>query len=201
MTSALCLFLLLCTSAVCLKGASDTTQAVPTGVYRLRMTAAGGLQRSFFAQPRTQFDGGRTADGASLVIRALWQPEHLLSVGLVSGFTTISRDRLDNPLGDGRVELTLSAIPLQMAFAMRFAGFEVGTGVGGFLLISTAAVRAETTTASSQFEIGVSAWLGYTVQLTDRLGVGGEVCLHNLSYRRVTSVAPQLRLRYDLFTY
>lgn len=201
MISTLRVILLLCTSAVFLKGAPDTTEAVPTGAYRLRLTVAGGFQRSFFAQPRTQFDSGRSSDGASLVVRALWQPEHLLSVGLVSGFTTIARDRLDNPVGDGRVDLTLSAIPLQMAFAMRLAGFEVGTGIGGYLLISTAAVRAETTSASSQFEIGVSAWLGYTVQVTDRLGVGGEVCVHNLSYRRVTSLAPQVRLRYDLFTY
>jgi hypothetical protein len=201
MKNVLAALLALCATVTYLKGAPDSTDVVPTGVYRLRLTAAGGIQRSFFAEPRTQFESGRTSNGASIVVRALWQPEHLLSVGLVSGFTTIASDRLDTPMGEDRVELTLSAIPMQLAFAMRFAGFEVGTGIGGYLLISTASVQNEVATASSQFEIGVSAWLGYTAQLTDQLGIGAELCLHNLSYRRITGIAPQVRLRYDLFTY
>jgi len=171
-----------------------------TGLYRLRLSVSGGVQRSYFREQRAPGIESTQSNGASFLARGLWHPNHLLSVGLVSGYVTFAQDRTTAE-GGQPVELALTGIPLHIAFAMQTYGFQVGAGVGGYQLVSSTSINGRDKTVGSQFELGVHAWLAYTLMLSDRLGLGAEVSTHTLSYRGITSIAPHLRLEYVLVTY
>lgn len=179
----------------CCTSAQDST-----GIYRLRLSVSGGYQRSYFREQRAPGVEGLQSNGSSFLARGLWHPNHLLSVGLVSGLVTLARDEVAD---DDRqpVSLSLTGIPVHLAFAMQTRGFQIGAGVGGYQLVSSTSVGGLDKSIGTQFELGVHAWLAYTLMLTERLGIGAEVSTHTLSYRGITSIAPHLRVEYVLVTY
>lgn len=170
------------------------------GIYRLRLSVSGGYQRSYFREQRAPGVEGLQSNGSSFLARGLWHPNHLLSVGLVSGLVTLSRDEIIDENGNP-VALALTGIPLHLAFAMQTRGLQIGAGVGGYQLVSSTTVGERDKSIGTQFELGVHAWLGYTLMLGERLGIGAEVSTHTLSYRGITSIAPHLRVEYVLVTY
>jgi hypothetical protein len=169
-------------------------------VYRLRLSLNGGYQSSYFRTPRAPGIEALQSNGSSFIARAMWHPEHMLSAGIATGVVTFAQDNIVDDQGSN-LKLALTGIPMHIAFAMQTYGFEVGAGVGGYYLISTAQTNGVDRSTSSQFELGVHAWVGYTVMLWSRLGLGVELSTHTLSYRGVTSIAPHLRLEYVLVTY
>lgn len=179
----------------CCSWAQDTT-----GIYRLRLSVSGGFQRSYFREQRAPGIESTQSNGASFLVRGLWHPNHLLSLGLVSGYVTFAQDRTTAE-GGQPIELALTGIPMHIAFAMETKGFQLGAGVGGYQLVSSTSINGRDKTIGTQFELGVHAWLAYTLMLSERLGIGAEVSTHTLSYRGITSIAPHLRVEYVLVTY
>lgn len=180
----------------------DTTHPGPP--YRLEVYVSGGPQISWFRERRTPFSLETGAGGTNLMGRVMWHPDHLLSVGLLSGWTSFSTEQLNvsNVEGEPRtLEAHLTAIPMQIAFGMQKWGVEIGVGIGAYWLFSDIGRENGVRATSSQIESGVSAQLAYTLMITDRFGIGPEVNVHALSYRGIVSASGQLRLRYDLLTY
>jgi hypothetical protein len=78
---------------------------------------------------------------------------------------------------------------------------EVGTGIGVYLLESIWRVNGEQRVSSTASELGVSSWIGYDIEILDRLNIGPEVNLHVLSGRGIVALGAGLRVRYDLLRY
>ncbi len=184
------------TLGCCVVAAQEDSSAV----YRIRLSLNGGYQSSYFRAPRAPGIESLQSNGSSFIARAMWHPEHLLSAGVATGVVTFAQDNIVDDQG-GSLNLALTGIPMHIAFAMQTYGFEIGAGVGGYYLISTAQSNGADRSTSSQFELGVHAWVGYTLMLWSRLGIGAELSTHTLSYRGVSSLAPHIRLQYVLSAY
>lgn len=181
---------------------TDTTHPGPP--YRLEVYVSGGPQISWFRERRTPFSLETGAGGTNLMGRVMWHPDHLLSVGLLSGWTSFSTEQLNVTNAEGAprtLDAHLTAIPMQIAFGMQKSGVEIGVGIGAYWLFSDVGREDGVRATSSQLESGVSAQLAYTYMITDRFGIGPEVNVHALSYRGIVSASGQVRLRYDLLTY
>lgn len=197
------LFMLLAVAPLMeMKAQQDTVHPGPP--YRLELYVSGGPQISWFRERRTPISVETGAAGTNLMARAMWHPDHLLSVGLLSGWTSFSTEQLQLTNAEGElrtVDAHLTAIPMQIAFGMQKGGVEIGVGIGAYWLFSDVGRTDGVRATSSQIESGVSAMLAYTYMFTDRLGIGPEVNVHALSYRGITAASGQIRVRYDLFTY
>lgn len=180
----------------------DTT--LPPNVYCLKLFVSGGMQFTVFKEPTTAVGNRRSFAMPTFNVRAMWKPEHLLSVGLMSGYTTLARETLtaqDIPQLQGDLHLELDAIPMMMVFAMQQYGVELSVGIGAYYLTSTSTGSRLGDTRSTDFTLGVSLLAGYTYKFSDRFGLGVEAGLHNLSSRGIFGIAPALRLEYDFYTY
>lgn len=198
--SAVVLFVV-CLGAAAARGAAVPADTVPPpSPYRLEIHVAGGIQWAQFRDQRTPLSPNDVQRGGAGIARVMWHPDHLLSAGVMTGFVTLARETI-TPQSGVPLDLALSAIPVQLSFAMQKFGVEIGVGIGGYQLISSAGSQGNRSIASSQFEIGVSAYAGVSLSITDRFAIGPEVMLHTLSYRGITAYAAHLHLRYDLFTY
>ena len=136
--------------------------------------------------------------------RIMWRPEHLLSVGIESGYVPLFKLNADNyqsVFGSTDVELSLTAIPIFLIFGMElFENLEIYAGVGGASLNSTAdyfdnkVVSASWTNA---YELAAS----YSYQVKDNLKLGGEFKWYNLSKVEDSTLILQIAIMYDLFSY
>jgi hypothetical protein len=84
---------------------------------------------------------------------------------------------------------------------MRAYGVEVGTGIGIYLLESIWRVNGEQRVNSTATELGVSSWIGYDIEVVERLNFGPELHLHVLSGRGIVALGAGLRVRYDVIRY
>ncbi len=82
-----------------------------------------------------------------------------------------------------------------------FGGFDVmgGIGVYSYAVDGTSVKRFGV--VASALEIGYTLGLGYTYDLLDRLGVGGELRLYQFTDRPITVVMPALRVRMSIIEY
>lgn len=195
---------LVCFIAPCMLLQAQDTAQVNKANYRLELYASGGPQMSWFRDRRTPFSANTGAAGTNLMMRMMWHPDHILSVGLLSGWTSISTERLyvSNTNGQEQIlDAHLSAIPMQIDFGIQKWGFELGVGIGAYWLFSDLGREGGVLSTSSQIESGVSALFAYTFMLTDDFGIGPELNVHALSYRGITSASALLRIRYDLHKY
>lgn len=178
-------------------------RAQADSVFRIRTTISGSVQLTRYSVEPTPQSTSRSFPGSAFVGRVLWLPDHLLAVGLQSGYMLFSREQLSAPedLGIGQVEAALGAIPIQLALTMSPAPFEIGVGIGVYYLQSLWKVKGENQLTSSDFEYGVSGWIGYELALSQRLAIGPELSFHALSNRGIVSVAGGVRVRFDAYRY
>jgi hypothetical protein len=158
----------------------------------------------------TQYDVVPTAQsvddrfvGSAFSGRLLWRPNHLLAIGLQSGYVTFSTEDLQAQSipGANQLRVSLTAIPIQLAISMNPGSFDLGVGLGGYLLQSIWRIDDDQRVNSSAMEFGVNSWIGYEFEVFDRLQVGPELSLHVMSNRGIASLAIGVRIRYDVIRY
>ena len=83
------------------------------------VAAAGGGYAQYVAPYDPAFDINR--NGAALTLRVMWHPDHLLRVGLETGWSRMYAYTLKDvqtPFGPTQTSLGLSAIPMLLVFSM-----------------------------------------------------------------------------------
>lgn len=192
-------------SNVAAKAAGDTT-AVVRHVQQsaLEISISGGPQRTFFRDVTTPLTDQRQFWGWSATGKIMWHPDHILSVGVLTGYTLFSTESFtkdDIPVLNEPFQLTLEAVPLQLALSMQSGGFEINVGLGGYFLSSTVTGGNAVRQANTIFEIGVSAQASYMFSIDDAFSIGPEVNVYLLSNRGILAVAPCLRAKWEFLRY
>ena len=169
-------------------------------VYRVRLTALGAGMTTLYDKPPTVQSTNTTYLGNALCGRLVWHPNHLLAVGVQSGFVFFSTDDLIiDGVESGRAGL--AAIPIQMVLTMSSKGFEFGVGLGMYQLESLWKLEGVERATSTAYEYGVNPWVGYEFQVANRFTVGPEIGAHVLSNRGMKTVYLGLKVTGDVVRY
>ncbi len=183
--------------------ASVAVASAQDSVYTVEVVGVGGVQITKYNEPPTEQSTTDVFTGSAFLGRVLWRPDHLLAVGLQSGYQTFSEEVFKTPGSQGTVDLgaRLTGIPVQLVLSMHPGDFDVGVGLGLYVLQAVWRADDVQRVSSSATEFGVHMWVGYDVQLLDRLSVGPELSLHVLSNRGVAALNAGLRVRFDVIRY
>lgn len=170
--------------------------------HRLRLIVGGGygFRLNKVDAPTADVDISTSSPGGTL--RLMWKPEHLLSVGIESGYLPITQATAKGNIkpdeADGNANLT--AIPALLIFSMEKYGVELSAGLGMYSL----RVRGKSNKGSlenSAVEIGYTFSGAYTLELSNSLGIGAEVKYYAFTDRDIVMLFPQLRLEWTVFAY
>ncbi|MCX6140752.1 MAG: hypothetical protein NTX15_07995 [Candidatus Kapabacteria bacterium] len=179
------------------------TYAQTDSVFTLETVVTGSIMTTQYSEnPTTQSVTDRFT-GSAFLGRILWRPNHLLAIGVQSGYMTFSQESFTIP-GVGATtsgKAGLAAIPLQLAISMNPGSFDLGIGIGSYYLQSIWRVEDVQRVNSTAWEFGVNSWIGYEFTVFDRLEIGPELSLHVLSNRGIASLALGVRIRYDVIRY
>lgn len=188
-------------AALIVTAAALHAQSAPPLPYHVECDASAGPFFSRFVKHPTGLGERPQETGIDGIARILWHPDHLLSVGLLSGFIEFLSDDfvLTDSLTSGRVRGVLTAVPVMFDVTMQNANIEVGAGLGGYVVSTMLDDR--TVSRSSRFELGVLAHLSYHLPIGLGLSVGPQLIFNLLSYRGIVSFAPQVEIKYTILTY
>ena len=143
-------------------------------------------------------------NGFSGTIRLMWEPEHLLSIGLESGYlqlyditTQITYE--DTITFNGSSELT--AVPIIAVYSMElFENFKLSVGSGIFLLTSKVDALGNPVN-SEQVSTGVLGSVSYYHPLSQTISLGGEIKYYLINKIEDGDLTLQLSLQYRFLTY
>ena len=143
-------------------------------------------------------------NGFSGTIRLMWEPEHLLSIGLESGYlqlyditTQITYE--DTITFNGSSELT--AVPILAVYSMElFENFKLSVGSGIFLLTSKVDALGNPVN-SEQVSTGVMGSASYYHPLSHTISLGGEIKYYLINKIEDGDLTLQLSLQYRFLTY
>ena len=143
-------------------------------------------------------------NGFSGTIRLMWEPEHILSVGIESGYLqlydiTTQITTQDSITFKGSSELT--AVPIITVFSMElFENFKLSVGSGIFLLTSKVDVLGNPVN-SNQVSTGILASGSYHFPLSSTISLGGEVKYYLINKIEDGDLTLQLSLQYSFLIY
>lgn len=173
---------------------SDTTYKV---------NAVIGLGYSYFISSLTEFDG-YNPHSYNATLKIMWQPEHLLRVGLESGFLslyTVNQNEFNSEYGKTNIDLSLSAIPIILLFTMEFfEDFEISSGVGVYFLFNNIDSH-DNKVSNSVFSNGYYSSLAYYYPLSKDFKIGGELKYYYISKIEDADISMQLSVKYNLLEY
>ncbi len=134
----------------------------------------------------------------------MWEPEHLLRVGIESGYLqlySLDSKVYDTIFGSSDVFLTLHGVPIILLSATEILPkFEVIAGIGGIILISEVESfgnNVRSVSWSSAYEFGVS----YLTPVAKKLKMGGELKSFYISSTDNFQVSLQLKFKFDFYSY
>lgn len=186
---------------------TDSTAAADSvlgrGDYHIELMLIGGVGATLYKEPPSVVNDQTTFRGWNVNARLMWHPDHLLGMGLMSGYQVFSRETVEAgsiPDVNEDVTLELSSIPIHVAFEMRPLHIRFGAGIGVYILMSDL-IESSGKTQSSDLAYGGSAWLGYEFDITDHLHIGPDLVLQVLSDRGISNLSAMLVLRYDVLSY
>lgn len=168
--------------------------------FRVRATAVAGIMATLYDQPTTTQSTTTQYLGNALAGRVVWHPNHLLAVGLQSGFVFFSSDDLViNGVESGRAGL--AAVPLQAVITMSSKHVEFGIGLGMYQLQSIWRLQGIQRAESSDLEYGINPWIGYEFEVAEHLYVGPVIGAHILSNRGMRSMYVGVNVSMDVIQY
>lgn len=143
-------------------------------------------------------------NGFSGTIRLMWEPEHLLSIGIESGYLhlyDINTEIIyqDTITFSGSSKLT--AVPIITVFSMElFENFKLSVGSGMFLLTSNVDALGNPVN-SNQVSTGVLASGSYYYPLSHTISLGGEIKYYLINKIEDGGLNFQVSLQYRFLTY
>jgi hypothetical protein len=142
--------------------------------------------------------------GFSGTIRLMWEPEHLLSIGIESGYLQLYNFRTQITVQDtltfkGSSELT--AVPIIGVYSMElFENFKLSFGSGIFLLTSKVDALGNPVN-SNQVSTGVLGSASYFYPLSHTISLGGEIKYYLINKIEDGDLTLQFSLQYRFLTY
>jgi hypothetical protein len=141
-------------------------------------------------------------NGFSGTLRVMWHPEHLLSIGLETGYQELYsiETTLSVPdAGTSEASASMNSVPVMAVFSMRvlpiiLPEFELKFSSGIFLLYNQGNAFGEI--KSSQISIGYSAGAAYLYPLNDKISYGAEVKYNYISKIQDADVSIQAIFSY-----
>jgi hypothetical protein len=149
-------------------------------------------------------DGDLNKYGFSGTIRLMWEPEHLLSIGMESGYLQLydfnSQRSFENDTTIN-VSSELTAVPILFVFSMElFENLKLSVGSGMFIL--TSKVDALNNPVNSdQISTGVLGAVSYLWPLSHSISLGGEVKYYLINKIEDGDFNLQLSFQYKLLVY
>ncbi len=144
---------------------------------------------------------GLNKNGFTGTVRVMWEPEHLLSVGLETGYIhlySFEQTNAATEFGTADVSSSLSAVPIRTTFSMRIVeSVKLTLGLSGFLLFSRV-TTPDNETSATQYSTGVFVAASYMRKIGHRLHLGGEVQYSLINKIQDNALGIQLVLAYRL---
>jgi len=180
-------------SSVTLPQLNDTTYSLSTEI-------GFGYSRYFTTMDYDNLN----QNGFSGTVRVMWNPEHLLSLGLESGYQYLySLDVSDfsTEFGNTNVKASMYTIPIFIVFSMKvLPNIKLSAGSGVYLLFNSGELFGDEL-RSNQISIGAHMGISYTYPLNNSMAIGGELLYSYFSKLQDQTVAIQFLFVYDLFRY
>jgi hypothetical protein len=167
------------------------TEKPEAGPYALVAYVGGGLGYYPISpgSPPPGVPSELTRFGPSGTVRLMWHPDHLIRLGVETGWTMLYSYSLQQaPAG----ELYLSAVPLLWVMSMEVLGVNLFAGSGYYLLNSN--LEYEGTTNVQTLSLGWMLAASYVRPISENLGVAGELKWINASEHEEASLALQVQL-------
>jgi hypothetical protein len=145
---------------------------------------------------------GLNKNGYSGTLRIMWRPEHLLRVGLETGYYrlyTFSETNIQTEFGTANVQSSLDAMPLLLRWAMQVSPeIEIFAGTGTtFLYTSFDSFGFET--KSTQISTSYIVGGNYTYKISDKIELGGELKYYRINKIEDGTMTLQFLFIYKLF--
>jgi len=149
-------------------------------------------------------DNDLNKNGFSGTVRLMWEPEHLLSIGIESGYLQLYDISTQLTFQDtltfaGSSELT--AVPIITVFSMElFENFKLSIGSGIFLLTSKVDALGNLVN-STQISTGVLGSASYYYPISHTISLGGEIKYYFINKIEDGDLTLQFSLQYRFITY
>jgi hypothetical protein len=147
---------------------------------------------------------GLSRGGVNLSLRVMWQPEHLLSVGLNTGYLQFYTFELkDAVTSSGKTDISadLTAIPIGILFSMRIIeGLNITAGTSLYILNSHADSHGNNV-VGTDLSTGSLISLTYTKPVSGNLALGGELKYNFVNKIKDGSLSLSAVLKYTLLEY
>jgi hypothetical protein len=117
-------------------------------------------------------------NGFSGTIRVMWNPEHLLSLGLETGYQylySIDLSNYDTEFGTTDFSASMYTVPVFIVIAMKITpNIKLTAGSGTYLLFNSGELFGDRL-ESNQISIGAHVGASYTYPINNSISIGGEL--------------------------
>ena len=143
-------------------------------------------------------------NGFSGTVKVMWNPEHLLSIGLETGYQylySFNYDGYETEFGTTDISASMYTIPVFIIFSMKILpNIKLSAGSGIYLLYNSGESFGEEI-SSNQLSIGAHTGISYTYPINNSMAIGGELLYSYFSKLQDQTVAIQFLFVYDFFRY
>ena len=143
-------------------------------------------------------------NGFSGLVKVMWNPEHLLSIGLETGYQylySIDISNYDTEFGTTQFKASMYAVPVFIVFAMKVSpNVKLTAGTGMHLLYNSGEIFGDKI-ESNQISIGAHAGVAYTYPINNSMSIGGELVYSYISKLQDQTVALQFIFVYDFLKF
>lgn len=159
-----------------------------------------GFRLGAEAESTSEVDISTTSPAATL--RVMWKPEHLVSVGIETGYIPLSKASTKGQIKPGEVDgnAQLTAIPAILVFAMEKYNVELATGIGMYSLQLYGKSSKNIIVENSSLEMGYMFSGAYSIPMGD-FALGLEFKYQAFTDRDIKMFVPNIRLRWNILTY
>ena len=140
-------------------------------------------------------------NGFAGTFRVMWNPEHLLSIGLETGYQylySIDVSGYTTEFGTTDFSASMYAVPINVVFAMKVTpNIKLSVSSGMYLLYNSGNLYGDAI-ENSQISIGARAGVSYTYPINESISLGGELLYSYYSKIQDQTVALQFLFVYNL---
>jgi len=143
-------------------------------------------------------------NGFEGTVRVMWNPEHLLSIGLETGYQylySIDINNYSTEFGNTDFSASMYTVPIFLVVAMKITpNIKLSAGTGMYLLYNSGKIF-EDEIVSNQLSIGANAGASYIYPINNSISIGCELQYAYISKLQDQTVSLKFLFIYDLFRY
>jgi len=176
-------------TCIALPQTDDTTYSLTTEI-------GVGYSRYFTTMDYSELN----KNGFSGTVKVMWNPEHLLSLGLETGYQylySINITNYETEYGSSDLSASMYTIPVFIVIAMKITpNIKLSAGTGMYMLYNSGELF-NNSLKSNQLSIGAHIGASYTYPINNSVSIGGELLYSYFSKLQDQTMALQLLFVYD----